>query len=270
MTGATPRQLDWLIEQGVVSTRRFEYESGRRMVSIAMDDARKVAESVGSWMDLQSAAKRMGLAKCRVRELLEAGLLGASRPTDKGSWLIDKRGLEEMTEICSRHIGGEAKETVSFAVLLKHRRFPRSAFVPLILALRTGQMQVPKQAKPERLVELQLDACSVRDWLVHWCGDSYSIDEAARQLGIKQQVAYQLVRSGLLVASSDRRGLRISIEALRDFQARYVGLAELSRLRGHSPKMMLAELHAQPVCGPRIDGSRQYFFLRKEVVWMGC
>lgn len=100
--------------------------------------------------------------------------------------------------------------------------------------------------------------------------DTYSVDQAATLLNIKQQVAYELVRGGLLkvVGSgvSVLRGVRITTQAINDFRSAYVSLAEIVKLRGAQPRKLLSQLAIRPACGPSVDGVRQYFFRRDEVV----
>jgi hypothetical protein len=81
-------------------------------------------------------------------------------------------------------------------------------------------------------------------------------------LGGKQQVAYALVHSGLINADLRQRPIQIGREALESFQREYVSLAELAGTRRTSSRRMLLELEAVPVCGPGVDGCRQYFFRR--------
>ena len=93
-----------------------------------------------------------------------------------------------------------------------------------------------------------------------------SVDCAAKALGLKQQVAYQLVQSGLLETDPPSgKGVRISTDQLQQFQANYVSLAELARIRGCSSRNLLEALPTKPVTGPTVDGNRQYFYRRSEV-----
>lgn len=92
------------------------------------------------------------------------------------------------------------------------------------------------------------------------------MDAAAKVLGIKQEVAYDLVRKGLLRSTTaGALGQRMSGADIELFQATYVSLANLARDGRRSPRALLAELPATPVCGPAIDGARQYFYRRSEV-----
>ena len=75
-----------------------------------------------------------------------------------------------------------------------------------------------------------------------------------REMGMR--LSTQLDGSGV------RRVLPADIES---FEQTYVSLAELARGSGVSSIAMLRKLRVRPVCGPTIDGSRQYFFRRSDV-----
>jgi hypothetical protein len=97
-------------------------------------------------------------------------------------------------------------------------------------------------------------------------GASISVDEAAHRLGLKQQVAYDLVKLGLLsTIQDDLPGRRVTQASLEEFQTTYISLVEYARLLKRAPRWLLQTLPVQPVSGPMIDGSRQYFFRRTDL-----
>jgi hypothetical protein len=92
------------------------------------------------------------------------------------------------------------------------------------------------------------------------------VDEAAKRLGLKQQVVYDLVKLELLATIQDNLpGRRVTRDSLDDFQVTYISLAEYSRSLNRAPRRVLKTLDVQPITGPIIDGSRQYFFRRSDV-----
>ena len=97
-------------------------------------------------------------------------------------------------------------------------------------------------------------------------GVSLSVDEAAQWLGVKQQVAYDLVKQGLLATTKDELpGRRVPQASLEDFKATYISLAEYAGSLNRAPRWLLQTLSVRPVTGPTIDGSRQYFFRRSDL-----
>jgi hypothetical protein len=97
--------------------------------------------------------------------------------------------------------------------------------------------------------------------------EDVSIDTAARILGIKQEVAYQLVRRKALASGPAKvgsAGRRVSKADIQNFSSKYISLVEIARLRKQSPKAALKSLPVPPAMGPHVDGCRQYFFLRSD------
>lgn len=163
--------------------------------------------------------------------------------------------------------------TVSIGQVLKAWRLQPGEFPALVTALRTGQLTVAAGTMAtEKFGEIRLLVSSVRAWRANQQAEyreRLSIDAASRVLQIKQQVGYQLARAGLLVTVEDnagRRNLLVFREAIVDFAARYVSLAELARGRRCAPRVLMQALPQRPVCGPLIDGIRQYFYLRADLV----
>lgn len=97
----------------------------------------------------------------------------------------------------------------------------------------------------------------------------YSIPSAARELQMKQEVAYHLARKGILVTTRAAAlpGKRISLQAMQNFRDRYLVPSHLKldagRYRGWAADQLIAR-GARPVSGPGIDGGRQYVFLAKD------
>lgn len=151
--------------------------------------------------------------------------------------------------------------------VLRYWKLSEVEFIDLTKALLAQKLDVVNQpcddSIPLGLVELSCE--DLRRWRLGRRvnkSSSVSIDEAATVLGIKQQVAYQLVYQGLLPSSQmlNRAEVRVRSVDLQDFQRTYVSLAELARSRKTSPKALLGKLSCEPVTGPTVDGTRQYFY----------
>lgn len=86
------------------------------------------------------------------------------------------------------------------------------------------------------------------------------MDEAAKRLGLKQQVVYDLVKRVFLVCIQDELfGRRVTQAGLEDFRANYISLAEYAKSLNRAPRWLLQTLLVKPISGPMIDGCRQYF-----------
>ncbi len=98
----------------------------------------------------------------------------------------------------------------------------------------------------------------VSEWL--------SVPDCATRLGIKQEVAYHLVRVGLLPtrqAMINRRMAQVvPTEALQRFERCYEPLSKAARRAGINWRHGLAWACSKNIkfaSGPQIDGGRQYF-----------
>lgn len=67
------------------------------------------------------------------------------------------------------------------------------------------------------------------------------------------------------IQSNGKTCLRIPHEAILEFQRHYVSLVEIAACQGTSSRKVLVTIFASAVCGPKIDGARQYFFRREDV-----
>jgi hypothetical protein len=141
----------------------------------------------------------------------------------------------------------------------------------LIAALSANQIE-GVSAKPQGipLGAMRIPVRGLRAWLRQWERShmqDMSIAAAARILGIKEQVAFELVRSGLLHAHSQphSHSRRISMANIERFQKTYVSALEVGRTLHMSPRSLIEHMDAQPAAGPSINGCRQYFFKRDDV-----
>lgn len=122
---------------------------------------------------------------------------------------------------------------------------------------------------------LLLDANGAKAWFAaqqNVQAREMTIPDVALKLEVKQEVAYALVRSGLLTTADRRVGRRaerrVSARSLGDFQQRYVFCRDIARTLARSPKAVAAFLAGQgvkPIAGPEIDGCRQLVFVRAGV-----
>lgn len=101
-----------------------------------------------------------------------------------------------------------------------------------------------------------------------------SVVQVAERVGVKQEVAYHWVKTGLLgtrqVLIDGKIARRVPLATLAEFQATYVTGVELaasmgSRSRRWSSPHLLA-LGLKPVSGPSVDGARQFLFRRDTVM----
>ncbi len=161
-------------------------------------------------------------------------------------------------------------KTVKLATILKNWRLTDDEFIKLIQTLMVKELiPVADQQKLVPIGKVQV----IRDHFLQWLTgqraeliSGMSVDVAARQLGLKQEVGYGLVKKGLLQSNFvTHKGFRVSPGQLAEFQQMYVSLTKIVKVTGKSSKKLLTELEAIPVTGPSIDGTRQYFYRRDSI-----
>lgn len=123
----------------------------------------------------------------------------------------------------------------------------------------------------DNLNEVAFSKVRLHDWLEtlrRSTTDWVWIPTAAILLGLKQQVVYQLVDKNLLIANLDvkNRFHQISLSSVERFRQEYVSLVELAKQKNMASIALLKQLDARPVTGPKVDGGRQYFYRRDDLV----
>lgn len=164
-----------------------------------------------------------------------------------------------------------SETVITFRQILRYWHLRQSEPAKLATAVLTGDLSAQGDGHTRvGLGDVLLSPLSVRGWLDALRSASeatMSISEAAKMLGVKQQVGYALARMGLLrVTTAHGVNHRVVARAEIDrFRKKFVSLAELADHAGRLPRVALKEFDATPVCGPSIDGSRQYFYRRADV-----
>ena len=165
-------------------------------------------------LTLQDAAAYLRLPKHRVRELITAGMIKpllSAEGHGAATWLISRHQLDDLGRAYSARQALVTKEEppdcVPLVQILKAWRLEAGAFAALLHALQSGVLTpiATRDMGNTVLGGLLLPRKEVQAWLAHWResnGRGYSITDAAGILGIKAQVAYHLVRCGLLESTS--------------------------------------------------------------------
>ncbi len=275
-SGAAPSQIKQLHLAGVIEATTIEHKSGRHSWSLPRSAVNDLTNFASDGMTLKAAATFLALPKQRVRELIDFGLIHPRLVAGRhGSvWHLSRQELDRLGRAehdASPQHGPLDDSLVPLAQVLKAWRLPSGAFSGLIAALSAGEIHCNEGA--ERDVPLgrwYVPVQPVKAWLLRWKADHLevmSVTAAARAMSIKEEVAYHLVRTGLLQTHAPGNGTsrQVTAEGIRQFQEHYVGAVEVSRTLGTSPKALLATLAVRPVTGPMIDGGRQYFFKRSDV-----
>lgn len=147
-------------------------------------------------------------------------------------------------------------------------------FPDLIKAIITREILPLGNTDKAGISGLLFSSMDIRHWLRRQssAGEVFSIVEAASQLGVKQEVAYCLVRSGYLIAESITVGRSdktlIRMKNLDLFRNTFVDVRSIAKYWTTSSRWAVNYLKTSgvyPVTGPSVDACRQYFFRRQDL-----
>lgn len=246
------------------------FQSGRRLRTIGTTQSSRLKGTT-----LMQAARILHLPERRVRMMLTAGVLQAEiSPVifSAAAWFISE---ERLQALFFRPTGQPKEVGVSLYRVCRYGRLSETEFIELVRVLISQGLDVVNASKdPIPLGLAEVRRTDLRRWLLTLRarkGSSVSVDEAAKALGVKQQVAYQLVHSGLLRSyrAPDHADLRVRDVDLKAFWQEYVSLAELARNNKTSPRALLTRMLCSPATGPTVDGGRQYFYRIADLPFCG-
>lgn len=268
-SGLSRRDIRNLIHEGRVKGIIRTLPSGRERLLLEKANISCVMKE-SETLDLAASAERLGIPEARVLQLIGAGVIEGRPPEPGKVWRIPEAALCDLvnslaTASCTG-IRPQGSTPVPFALRYRLSVGSKGA-AELVSDIRLGELScwVVSSAPPLSFRDFFVDPSEVQIW--RRSGDDHiSVPEVAKTLGIKQEVAYHLVRSGR-IASVDfgREGQRVSTSELRAFRNRYIWGREVARYLGMSPKAtsdLMRRAGVSPCCGPNVDGGRQVLYER--------
>lgn len=268
--GTSPSTVRHLFETNVIDGTVVALPSGRMATAFHRDQTARVTAIAHESVPLAVASRLLALPEGRVRELIKDGVIVPSISrfrVNAASWSIPVNQIQQLSPVPND--GADGAPTISLRTMVRYWHLRQGEFVALIRAVM-DQALVPvgNPSVTLKFGDQHMKVADLRSWLITQrvsADESMSVDQAARLLGIKQQVAYDLVGCGLLATrEGGRSGRRVTPAHLSEFRKTYISLRELARARKQSPRSALGQIHAKPVCGPSVDGARQYFFRRSD------
>lgn len=273
------RRLNDLIHDGRLRGEKRLTAGHRQFIVVNRSDVEKLALTLDDGITLSDVSIRLGLKKQRLLALLpiicpEAKKLGAQGCP----WAIPVTWIEHW-EALIRTLGkAEPKDSgvVALGHLIRYWPWTDEQIGLLLVDILKGEIApagVLKSGCGIGALVLHVDR------LDHWfsgkqrvpCAE-LTIPDIALRIGVKQEVAYALVRSGLLQATLRKAGRRpeqrVKVAALEEFERRYILGRDIARLLGRSPRAVADFLLAdgvRPVAGPGVDNCRQIVFQRDAI-----
>lgn len=271
-----PARLVALAKRQDVQLTQSVSEGGRRRFSFVnkRDFARMMALSEDE-ISTSSAGRMLGVSRRRVIELVRGDVLhAASIGTSGSAVVVSKRSVAQLiTAVLGLATvrGTHGSDLIGLRTALR-ASIPVAQSASFFQAMLTGRIAAFRTSDSKDLSELKV---SIADLQREKGGRISATEEltavqAARRLGVKQEVLYGLLRRQLIRShcgtGAHRRQTFVWSQDIHTFTQKFVTARELAQQSGTSPReavRRLARASLLPVVGPSIDGSRQYFFSRR-------
>lgn len=271
--GLSLRRLRSLIDEGKIAGERIATPKGRCFLVVRQADVEAMTSVRKDEIDLTAAIALLGLKKRRMSGVIQWLLPEAYKTGPDGCpWAIPLEPLGRLSKLIAQLPPKEHVQEgeVSLSSILRFWSWSDREIGKLLRSLLEGVLvATARQEGISGVSALIFDEANLRDWHYNQfaCSSSMSIPEVAGALQIKQEVAYALVRRGLIPTVKEQVGARsltrVWPKTIEAFKQEYVFGRDLASEVGTSPKALADRLHRldiRPVLGPSVDGSRQYLF----------
>lgn len=266
-------RLAELVQLGVLVGEVRLSALGRRFLVLRRDSVQALSPALDDEVDLSAASEMLGLTRARLRTVLPQLFPNARKIEGNAErWAISRNEVNELLLTCDVPAIAEIDDgMVSMDHVLQFWCCSTTEIATLLVNLRDKLLQPSglrgKGKGLSRLVFLEAQVRQLIDATRANRQDKWSIPEVADMLCIKQEVAYFLIRNGLLLAIPEFVGRReaamVNRDALEAFRARYVFARDLAKLQNTSPRGLqsrLAEIDIHPVVSPISGMCRQIVY----------
>jgi hypothetical protein len=271
------KRLHAMVASGEVRGVQRTSATGRSFLVVHRDDAVRVAHAIDEEATLAEAAAALGLKRSRLAALLPMLCPQATRRTDARSpWAIPRAWVAGwLDRLKAFGIMLPRPGFVTLDHVLRFRAWSDARIAQLLLDIATGALPIAGRIPDATgLPGLLIDESVVdaKTSVAQLPKSALTVPEVAARLGIKQEVAYLLVRQGLLPSTARRGSSRIasfvSEKQLAAFVDKFIWGRDVAFALDRSPKATAAGLRdagVSAVSGPGIDGGRQLLYLRDDV-----
>lgn len=276
------KQIVSLIDLGEIESSQIITTKGRKVLCVNRQQTDLIRGLIKDRVDLKMAAEILGIQEKRVRQLFEHHLLGrviGPHENNSGRWRIYRSALDQILAIgygLPEWDSLDFADKCNFEHILRFLLHKRYLFPRLIIGvIREEILPVAVDKNFTGLKAWVFDSKNLKQWIsnqVHGMRDgAMTIPEVSKVLKIKQEVAYHLVKKGLLkfILEQDSFILLIKLSSLDEFMKTYVPGIELSRQLNTSPKHLAEILSSKsvfPVTGLVVDEGRQNFYRRDSLL----
>lgn len=278
-TGLPIKLLKKLHLSGELDAREFRYSCGKTTTVIDIEEAHRLSLIVHEPLNLRETSRLLCLTRKRIEQLIKAEVikvLGDSRHVGE-KWMIDYSSILALAPKSFLLFSND--DFITISQVAKYYLPISCGLVELIMAIQAGEIPV--------FCRVPEDTLNVGKWLVSpkelvhkkITGNvslqekGMSVAEAAKMLGVKEEVAYALVRLGRLrsetVQCSRRSAQVVSLRTVQHFKQNYIFAPEVALILKISVVNVIDLLQGRgfpPVVGPNLSHAlcRQYVWRRSK------
>ena len=266
-------RLAELVQSGALLGEKRLSEAGRRFLVVHKDSLQAMSPALNDEVNLSAVSEMLGLTRARLRSVLPQLFPNAKKIEGNADrWAISRADASRLSHICNGPIIAiVGKDQVSMDQILRFWYCSEFEVGTLLCNVR-DQILTPtgRLRGPIGLSRLVFQAAAVRQMIEGQRSvnkDRWTVPQIAEMLNVKQEVAYFLIRGGMLTSSVEIIGRReaamVDREALDTFRTRYVFARDLARLHKTSSRSLqdrLAEINIHPVVSPSPETCRQLIY----------
>lgn len=264
---------------GELDAREFTYSCGKTVAVVDIEEVRKLSLVRHEPLNLRETSRLLCLSRKRIEQLIDAGILTffGGCPSAGEKWLVDYDSIVALRP--SDFLADPGEDFLTISQITKHYLPTSSGLVELVRAIQSGDIPAFCRADSETvnvgkwlvsLNELVLKKIVIRTSSQE---KGMSVASAAKVLGVKEEVAYSLVRLGRLrseiVQCSRRSAHVVNLEAIKHFKQNYILAPEVALMLGKPKVNALLKLRVEgffPIAGPTLLNAkcRQYVWRRSK------
>lgn len=276
------QKIEKLVEQNFIKGHVIQGSGKRKTLCVDKRYLPQVKGVLNDQADLKTACAMLGIDENRVKQLVRHEIIGPEiAPKSQGTsrWTFSRSYLAYMLHPTSKYPfihESSRSDAVSLGFACRYMLRQEYLFPCLVMALLKNEI-IPIAVTHERkgLAALIFRRSTLKAWINEQVrsrrGGLLTIPQAAEVLELKQEVVYAFVESGYLVSDIDQDANHrvVTQEAIIAFQETYALGRELAEKYKVSPKKLSSDLQLTgitPVSGPRVDGRRQYLYLKDKAL----
>ncbi|OGB35321.1 MAG: hypothetical protein A3F78_11765 [Burkholderiales bacterium RIFCSPLOWO2_12_FULL_61_40] len=277
--GVSRRRLNGLIEKERLQADRRITAGNRIFIVVKRSEVQNLALTLDDGVPLSDVARRLGFKKQRLLSLLPIICPQAEKLGEQGCpWAIPITWLEGWEAQIQSYtcVALVDSESVSLGHLLRYWPWTDGQIGHLLTDILNSKIvPVGRLESINGIGSLILETSQLKTWFSGKqkvpCSE-LTIPEVSLRIGVKQEVAYALVRIGLLQTAMRKIGRRteqrVPTDALKNFERQYVFGRDIAQTLGRSSRSITAFLASEgvePIAGPAINKCRQILFERDSV-----